>query len=124
MKSRSLKDDRRIVRVSVVALLTWLVSDSWALILATVVVIGGFVFSYALTRVSVRLRPTADEGALSLVFFAIYLIAVGIFADWNSNAFADHWWQDGELLIAAGLVGLLLGPLLWSALRRSSIKRR
>lgn len=122
MKTLSLTTGTRAVQISALAFVGWLVWDGWALILAAVVVVGGFVFSYLLTRLAVGLQPAANEGELWLIFFATYLVALGILADLNSKSHAHPWWKDLELFVGGGFLALLLGALLWSALGRPGFK--
>ena len=120
----SLTAVRRFVQVSSLAIVGWFLWVGWALILATLVIIGGLAFSYILTRVIMRLRPATAEGPLLLNFFVTYLIVVGLFADWNSRLYAHPWWKNLEILIASAFIALLFGALVWPAIYRFTFKKR
>lgn len=124
MELTSLNAVRRFVQISSLAIVGWFSWVGWALILATVVIVGGLALSYLLTRVVLWLRPATAEGSLLLSFFVTYLVVVGLFADWNSKLYARPWWKDLEILIACGFIALLFGALVWPAIHRSSFKKR
>lgn len=124
MELTSFNAVRRFVQISSLAIVGWFLWVGWALMLATVVIVGGVAFSYFLTRVVLRLRPAAAEGSLLLSLFATYLVVVGLFADWNSKLYVRPWWKDLEILIACGFIALLFGALVWPAIYRLSFKQR
>ena len=102
--------------------MNWLVSNAWAVFMITAVVLAGVVVSYGLTRLTLGFQPAADEGALLLIFFGIYLVSVGIFADWYMHLYMSPWWKDLEIVIGGGFVAMLFVVLIWSALGHHDLK--
>ena len=102
--------------------MSWLASNAWAVFMITAVVMVGVVVSYALTRLALEFQPADDEGALLLIFFGIYLVTAGMFADWYMNLYMSPWWKDLELVIGGGFVVTLFVVLIWSAIGHRDLK--
>ena len=122
MKIVSAASAFQFVDASAIVSMSWLVANAWALLLITALVLIGVTVSYALTRVALGLQPDADEGALLLIFFGIYLVSVGIFADWYMNLYVSPWWKDLEFVIGGGFVAMLFAVLIWSAMGHHNFK--
>jgi hypothetical protein len=99
------------------SLSVWLRGLGSLLVLA-ILLLGGLLFAYVLTRVFTWLRPTADEGSLFLVLLVIYVLGGGEFLGYDPRAHSHPLWTDLGVLIGGGMEALILGGLLWLALDR------